>query len=104
MELQTRYIALGRETQQFHVHLLIFLLLQQLQSLQQHTEGHEPRRLGNRAQTLCVEAFSEATEAVEAAKTLANAYEISQIVFGCSYLLRPQLAKRNQEWRAHAPM
>ncbi len=39
-QLWPKYIAPGRETQRFHMHLLMFLLLQQLQPLQQPPHTH----------------------------------------------------------------
>ena len=58
-QLWPKYIAPGRETQRFHMHLLMFLLLQQLQQQKASTQ-----RFGARGPTslgppgpLCVEAF-----------------------------------------------
>ena len=69
-----------RDTQRFHRHLLMLLLLQQQNASTQRGPG--PGGFGPRAQTSVWKHFT--AEAAEAAKTQANAYEISES-------LRPEL-------------
>ena len=79
-QLWPKYIDPGRGTRRFHMHLLMFLLLQQLQPLQRPPHTHPQRRSGRRKMHM---------------KSLSLSAR--------SYIFRPQLAKRIQESWICAP-
>ena len=98
-QLWPKYIAPGRETQRFHMHLLMFLLLHQLQPLQRPPHTHPQRRSGRLAPPPLWMGVGRPLKRLKLLKQQKHKqmHVKSLSLSAWSYIFRPQLAKRIQE-------
>ena len=107
-QLWPKYIAPGRDTQRFHMHLLMFLLRQQLQPLQRPPNAHPQRRRRFPPSSAAPPLWMGVGRPLKRLKLLKQQkhkqmHMKSLSLSARSYIFRPQLAKRIQESRTCAP-